>query len=351
MLVRVLASSDVSIGSGQDLSDALNCLNTSGQRVVLVNDASGKLAGIITDGDVRQALLRGATVHTPIIEVMNSTFVSAPEDVTENELIALSEKHGVSQIPCLDKEGKCTNVKVVYGERDRASIPNIAVIMAGGRGQRLRPFTDTTPKPLISVGESTLLDSVLDRCERAGFRHIYISVNYLAEKIVEHVGVTSSNFMSIDFLRELEPLGTAGSLTLLPKRPAEPFLVMNADILHAVNLEEVLKFHSANEAAITVCARSYETKVPFGVLRSDQGRVHSIEEKPTTSHLINAGIYVLSPEILDLVPTDTYTDMPSLIESAIRAGFSVLAYPIHEFWLDVGTLESLEEAKLLDGTW
>lgn len=333
------------------LSRVLEILSQTPHRLVLVEDADRRVLGIVTDGDIRTAFLEGAALTTPSSEFMNTSFVSVTDDTSTVDASVILRTNGISHLPILDGEGHLLGMFKSDSFDSMDLLDNWVVIMAGGRGERLRPLTDTLPKPLVSIGDKTLLDSVIEKCELEGFQKYFISVNYLRDLIIEHVQQNHARFAEIDFLLEDRPLGTGGSLTLLPSEPTLPILVLNSDILHNVNLRKLLEFHESNESHVTVCARRYPVQIPFGVLESDGDAVTAITEKPTYTYLVNAGIYVVSPEALKLLDVDEYADMPDLVTRAINSKLKVSVFPVHEFWLDVGTHESLEQAKQLRGVW
>jgi NDP-sugar pyrophosphorylase family protein len=201
---------------------------------------------------------------------------------------------------------------------------------------------------MLRVGGKPLLEIILEQCVEAGFQEFYLAVNYLKEQIQEHFGDGRRWHVNIQYLIEDQPLGTAGALSLLSQRPNEPVLVLNGDVLTRVDFNQLLRFHDEHAAAATLCVREHTTQIPYGVVRLDDLRVLTLEEKPVLSHYVNAGIYLLDPELLALVPEDRFYDMPQLLEQAVQHEHRVSAFPIHEYWLDVGLPETLERAH---GEW
>jgi NDP-sugar pyrophosphorylase family protein len=227
-------------------------------------------------------------------------------------------------------------------------LPNAAVIMAGGKGMRLRPHTDHCPKPMLRVDGKPMLEILIEQCIASGFRQFYISVNYLKEQIMEYFQDGVKWGVSIDYLIEDEPLGTAGSLQLLPGELQDAFLVLNGDILTRLNPSQLLRFHAEHDAAGTLCVREHITTVPFGVVQTKGVELVGFEEKPSYRQLVNAGVYVINPELLPLLPHHQAIDMPTLLQNAQQAGHRIAVCPIHEYWIDVGRPETLEEAH---DTW
>jgi NDP-sugar pyrophosphorylase family protein len=219
------------------------------------------------------------------------------------------------------------------------------VVMAGGLGTRLRPITDDRPKPLVEVEDGPILETLLERLSAQGFCHVYLSVNYEAEMIESHFGDGSEWGLQVEYLREEKRLGTAGPLSLLPERPAESILVVNGDLLTTLNFGQLMDFHDEQSAVATMGVRRYRTEIPYGVAELDGRRITGLEEKPTEEYFVNAGIYVLEPEVLDQIPDDTFFDMPELFRILVEDERHVTAYPIEEYWRDIARQEDLQKAQ------
>jgi len=234
------------------------------------------------------------------------------------------------------------------GERAAPRVPTPAtvVVMAGGRGERLRPLTDHLPKPLLAVGRTTILERLLERLFESGFSDVYLAVNYMADKIETAIGDGSRWGLQVRYLREDMPLLTAGALSLLPQRPAGPIVVLNADQVTQLSFARMVDYHVAEDAAVTVGVFFHEEQVKYGVVDLHDGMVIGLREKPTLRWPCNAGFYVISPEILDLIPHGAPYDMVQLSNAALAAGHRVVAFPIVETWLDIGTFDDLNNALL-----
>jgi len=219
--------------------------------------------------------------------------------------------------------------------------------MAGGFGKRLRPLTEHTPKPLLQIGSKPILETILDQFVEAGFHRFYISTHYKAEMVQEHFGNGSERGISIQYVHEYEPLGTAGALGLLPDDlPDLPIMMMNGDLLTKVDFIELLNFHSSNGGDATMCVREYEFEVPYGVIKAEDYRITSIVEKPVHRFFVNAGVYVLSPSVVEDIDGGSYLDMPHMLEERIRSDRKINMFPIHEYWLDIGKMEQFEQAQI-----
>ena len=331
------------------IREAIGVIDRGAAQIALVTDDDQRLLGTVTDGDIRRALLRGVALENPVEEIMFRNFRWLAATASESEALALMREQVLHQVPALDGEGRVVRLFLLEELLKPRTRPNPVLLMAGGEGRRLRPLTEETPKPMLQVGGKPMLERILEQCVEAGFREFWISVHYLKERIQDYFGDGARWEVSIRYLEEAEPMGTAGALGLLPERPAAPLLVMNGDVLTRVDFGSLLRFHEEHTSAATLCVREHATQIPYGVVQMDDTRVLRLEEKPVVSHYVNAGLYLLDPEILDLLPAAPEScDMPTLFEKAMRTGLPVNAFPIHEYWLDVGHPETLERAN---GEW
>ena len=327
------------------LREAIARIDASGIQAALVLDADGCLSGVLTDGDIRRAILRGQSLQTPTREVMNAHAVSVPAQTPREEMLAVMRLKEIHHLPLVDETGRVVGLATTDELIGAVERPNWVVLMAGGLGTRLRPLTEDFPKPLLAVRGKPILESILESFAEQGFRRIFLSVNYKAEMIQNHFGAGERWGVQVDYLQENTRLGTAGALSLLPQRPSVPLIVMNGDLLTRTNFDGLLAFHADQGAAATMAVREYDYQVPYGVVRLDGPRIASIEEKPVQRFFVNAGIYVLSPEVLGHLPAQSSFDMPTLFEKLIAAGESTAAYPLREYWLDIGQREEYERAQ------
>jgi dTDP-glucose pyrophosphorylase len=341
-IARIQVSFDATV------REAMLVIDAGALQIALVVDADRRLIGFLTDGDIRRGLLQGIDLEAPVHQVMNRNFRSVSDSDDKSAALAMMRRDGLRHVPVLDKYGRVVQLLVPRGLVDSPCLSNAVVIMAGGKGTRLRPHTEHCPKPMLPVGDQPILEILLEHCIASGFRAFYFSVNYLKEQIVEHFDDGSRWGVSIRYLVENEPLGTAGSLQLLPDGLKEPFLVLNGDVLTRLNPSKFLRFHTEYKAQATIGVREHEFTVPFGVVQAKGGELVVFEEKPTYRYLVNAGVYVIDPQLLPLLPAHQTTDMPSLLQAAQQAGHLVAVCPIHEYWIDVGRPETLEEAH---ATW
>jgi dTDP-glucose pyrophosphorylase len=327
------------------LRDVMIALDRGSAEIALVVDAKHVLVGLMTDGDVRRALLAGASIDEPLEPHMRKSFTTVGQNAGRAEVIDLMQARTIAQIPILDGEGRLVGLHLlrdVIGEEERE---NWAVVMAGGRGTRLAPLTDHTPKPMLRVAGRPILERIVLHLVGHGIRRIFIAINYLSEMIVDHFQDGANFGARIEYLREERPLGTAGALALLPAAPTAPVLIMNGDLVTQADVGALLQFHASGEQTISVAVRKYFHTVPFGCVQLDADKVVALDEKPTLTRLVNAGIYVLDPKVVARVPAGRESTTPALIEAAIAAGETVRALEIEDDWIDVGQKEQFRRAR------
>lgn len=320
----------------------------NGGGLAVVTDHGGRVVGTVVDGDVRRAMLAGTDLTVPVAELMGDDPALVSTTTPDAEVRALLERRKLPAAAVVDGDQVVglRHLTEVGGARPAVS----AVILAGGRGQRLRPLTDKVPKPLLTVGRTTIVERLLEALRNAGVVDVHLSVNYKAEVFEERLGDGEAYGIRLRYLREHKELHTAGPLSLLPEPPAGPVLVMNADQVTALDFARLVDFHHQQGGSVTVGAFDHEVQIPYGVLRLDGDRVSGIDEKPTLHQRCNAGIYVVDPDVVAMVPRNTFFGMPELVEAALAAGRAVSAFPIVEKFIDIGTLDELEAALVYFAT-
>lgn len=328
------------------IRDIVETLSLGGQQVALIVGDDDMLLGMVTDGDVRRGLLAGKTLEDSARAIMNTDFFAAWHDDDDATVLANMREREISQVPLVDDRGRLVGLRTLMGMTTvQPRRDNPVVLMAGGLGQRLRPLTEDCPKPLLSVGGKPLLETILRQFVEHGFHRFYLSVNYRAEMVEEYFGDGSRFGVEIDYLREDEQLGTAGALGLLPEPPREPIFVMNGDLLTRVDFPGMLDFHRDRGASATMAVRSFEMQVPYGVVEVDNHQIVNLQEKPVHQFFVNAGIYVLSPEAVSIIEKGQYLDMPRLFERLKEQGRPTAAFPIHEYWMDIGRKQDFDQAN------
>jgi len=335
----------VKLNPSSTIKEALVAIDSGAIKIALVVDESNKLLGTLTDGDIRRGILDGKSLDDSIKEI----YFKEPTVVTINEsrksIINICTSKKIYQIPVVDNDGKVVSIAMLDELLKHRSHSNKVILMVGGLGTRLRPLTETTPKPMLHVGGKPILQTIVERFASYGFTNIIMCVNYKSHIIQDYFGNGSEFGVSIEYILENKRMGTAGALSLLEERPSEPFFVMNGDLLTNVNFEHMLEFHLENSAVASMCVREYDFQVPYGVVNVENGRIKSIEEKPVHKFFVSAGIYMLDPECLDFIPKDEFYDMPTLFEKLIKMEKKTISFPLHEYWLDIGRVEEYKKAN------
>jgi dTDP-glucose pyrophosphorylase len=327
------------------IRDAIRNLNDVAIQIVLVTDEDGRLAGTLCDGDIRRGLLKGLHLDSPIESVLFRSPMVVPSSMGRDLVMQLMAANKIHQVPIVDESRRVLGLHLWDEIVAPVSRENTMVIMAGGKGTRLRPHTESCPKPMLPVAGKPMLEHILERAKAEGFTRFVLAVHYLGHMVEEYFGDGDKFGVRIDYLREDKPLGTAGALSLMSPRPQLPFVVTNGDVMSDIRYGELLDFHQRHGAAATMAVRLHEWQHPFGVVRMDGVDIVGFEEKPVARTHINAGVYALSPEVLDCMQVNDVCDMPSLFERMQARGTRTVAYPMHEPWLDVGRPDDLKLAN------
>jgi dTDP-glucose pyrophosphorylase len=325
--------------------DAMKLLNESASGLVIVSE-NKKLVGVVADGDVRRAILNNMPLTAAVSDMMNKSPMLAYEEDSREVILKKFKDKVVSRIPLVSKDLLVLDILALEKYIEKISEPEAhIVIMAGGLGSRLKPLTDLTPKPMLKVGGKPILENIIDGCIEQGFKKFSISVNYKKEIIKSYFENGSKWNVEIDYLEEDKKLGTAGALSLLDSTIDKPIIVMNGDILTKVDFNKVLNFHTENTAKATMCLKEYDFQVPYGVVKMDGIKVSRIDEKPVQKFLVNAGIYVLSPDVLKYIPENEIYNMTNLFDDLKKTEKEVIGFPIHEYWIDIGREKDFERAQ------
>jgi dTDP-glucose pyrophosphorylase/CBS domain-containing protein len=335
----------LTVSADATVLDALKAIDAGKEAISFVVSADGRVIGSLTDGDVRRALLAGASLESRCLaSIMHAEFISVREQTGRAEVLDVMRSRQVEQIPVLDADGRLCGMHSIREMITEKARPNSAVILAGGRGTRLHPLTDAVPKPMLPVAGRPILERLVMHLMGFGVTRIYLSVNYLGHVIEKHFGDGSALGCSIEYLKERKPLGTGGPLSLLPHQ-SDPVVVVNGDLVTQCDFGSILDFHQAGGYAATFGVRPYLLDIPFGVAEVDGDRLVAIREKPTEKMLVNAGIYVLSPAAIRMVPSETEYPITTLFSDCIAAGMKIGAPVIEDEWLDVGRHDELRRAR------
>jgi len=352
-LLRLIGASEneienIYVGVDKDISSAIEALEKSSLKSVVVTDLDGMVHGVISDGDIRRALYRGLSSVSLLAEIMCSEPVVVVGDVRTDEVLQIMEDKKINFIPLVDDKGVLKGVWSAYALAKLSPLENRFVIMAGGKGSRLGELTLETPKPLLEVGGTPIIEKIIRSARQSGFRNFIITVNYLSDKIVEYLEDGGWLDVNIEYVHEDQPLGTAGSLSLINPHLTSPCILVNGDIVSDVCYRELLQYHLDFPSGATVAVRTHVMENPYGVLHIVDNELLSFEEKPKYISDINAGMYVLNPEVLEQMQVGVYIDMPTLLMDLVDNGGRVSAYRLKATWVDVGRPDDLFAARKVE---
>lgn len=334
----------VKIAENSSIKEALRVIGKERVRLGIVVDSKDKLLGVISDSDIRKALIEGKGVNDSIAAIYTKNPLTIKENISESELLALSAKTDIYDFPVVDEKGRVISIKSVAQVLGEKKLSNPVILMAGGLGTRLAPLTKDTPKPMLKVGKKPILETIIERFRTQGFHHFTLCVNY-KKQIIERYFEDGAKFgVAINYTKERTKLGTAGALSLLDD-VKESFIVMNADILTELNFKELLNAHKKSKALLTMCVREFSYQVPYGVIEKKGEFISKITEKPTQKFLVSAGIYVCEPEILSFIPQNKSFDMPELVATLLQKKAKVGSYVISDYWIDIGRMDEFNRAN------
>jgi len=334
------------LNSSASIRQAMETIDKGAVRIALIIDSDDRLIGTISDGDIRRAILGGKSLDASIEGTYCSEPVTATTDTKRETLLTLAHEHAISKIPLVSSDGKLIGLETLDDLITPTKKDNHVVLMVGGLGTRLRPLTESTPKPMLHVGGKPILQTIVERFVSYGFVNLTLCLNYKSEIIRNYFDDGSKFGANIDYILEEKRMGTAGALSLMKRSLDAPFFVMNGDLLTSVNFESLLDFHVDNNALGTMCVREYDFQVPYGVVEVDGASIKSIHEKPVHKFFVSAGIYMLSPEVLGMIPCDEFFDMPTLFEKIVEEHeVRAISFPLREYWIDIGRIEEYEKAN------
>jgi len=337
---------DITVRQFITIREALGLIDRSSKQILLVVDEIGKLIGTVNDGDIRRGLLRGASIDDTIDVIYFKEPTVANVNDSKEHIIRIAVTKKIHQIPIVDNDGNLVGLNMLDELISKQTKSTPVVLMAGGLGTRLGELTKTIPKPMLHVGNKPILETIIENFAKYGYVNFILSVNYLSHVIEEYFGDGSRLGVSIVYIHEQKRMGTAGALSLIRDQLTEPFFVMNGDLLTNVNFDHLHNYHLAQNALGTMGVREYDFQVPYGVVNIDNGKISSIVEKPVHKFFVSAGIYMLSPEVLSMIPENDFFDMPSLFETMIaKDDANAVSFPIHEYWLDIGRMNDYEQAN------
>lgn len=332
------------ISKNTTVRQALQKLDELRQDAILFVTDNRKLIGSITDGDLRRGFIKGLGFEDEILSFVQPN----PEFIYENEFdqnkLETLRKKNYKLLPILNRDHII--VDILNFRLKTTLLPVDAVLMAGGKGSRLRPLTNNTPKPLLKVGEKPIIEYNIDRLAKVGVNTVYLSINYLGEQLESYFGDGTEKNISIKYIRENKPLGTIGSVMLVDDFQNEEIIVMNSDLLTNIDFADFYKAFKDADADMAVASVSYHVDIPYAVLETDETqKVQSLKEKPRYTYFSNAGIYLLKTKILEMIPKDEFFDITTLMDKVIEMDRKLITYPINGYWLDIGRMEDYKKAQ------
>ncbi len=322
--------------------EQLNALRHISRLILFVIDDNNRVIGSVTDGDIRRSLIKKRDINIPIEEICNPNFLFESSDKNYIDFTSYKNKD-IKILPLLDEENHL--VDIIDLDKQQAQLPLECMIMAGGRGKRLSPLTDTVPKPMLNLGGMPIIERNINRLISFGIKKFYISVKYLGEQIVEHFGDGSDKGVRIEYIWEDEPLGTAGALSLVEKFATEQVLLMNSDLLTNVNFEIMYKTLLSSKADIVVASTEYKVDIPYAIFETDGNQVVDFKEKPSKVYHANAGIYILNKSLINAIPKNTFFDITDLMENLVKSGGKLVYCPIVGYWIDIGKPADYKQAQ------
>ncbi len=343
--------SSLVVSEDSTIRNVISCIDRNGKGIAIVLDGDNHLIATVTDGDIRRAILAGLDAELPVRELLNRRTNMAPGGpitalvgTPDTTLLHMMAETTVRHIPLVDEENRVVDLALLSELVREYELPLRAVVMAGGFGTRLRPLTEDLPKPMLPLGSRPLLELIVEQLREAGIKRLNVATHYKGDVISEHFKDGQDFGVDIRYVKENQPLGTVGALSLLEESD-EPLLVINGDILTRVDFRAMHSFHREHNADLTVAVRLYEMRVPYGVVDTDGVAVRGISEKPLLKQFINAGIYLLSPTVKRMIPNGQPYDIPDLIQLLLNEGRTVVSFPIREYWIDIGEAGQYDQAQ------
>lgn len=336
---------DVCLTETATVKDSMQLLSDFGTRIVMIVDSNMLLLGTITDGDIRRGILRGLTFDAPVSEIMHKTPSVITEDMSSVQIRALFKEKNIIAAPIINADNQVIGLEDIASSQENERDDISVLIMAGGFGKRLGDLTKDVPKPMLPLGNKPILEHIIDSFVKQRFSNFFISTHYKSQAIKEYFGDGSEKGIAIQYLEEDHPLGTAGCLYFLKNKVKDLFIVINGDLQVDFDFDFLIDFHRKNKSLATMCVRQSKLHVPYGVVETDRMEVKKIIEKPLYTHNVNAGIYCFSKEVLSFITELEHIDMPELLQRIIDQNHKVLAFPLHEYWVDMGTFDTLNKAR------
>ncbi len=356
MFIKKNKFKNLIVDKNKTIKDVLISLNKStlpDKKLCIITDKS-KVLNVLTDGDVRRIMIYQKNLNEKISSYLQKKFIYGTLKETEIELNNKLKKHKIDFIPILNSKKKLVSIfyRDLVLKNNKKKFSNEVFILAGGRGKRMFPLTDFTPKPLLSIGKETILETLITLFKNQGFYNFTISVNYMSEQIMNYIKEKKFSDVNIKFVLESKKLGTAGSLSKLKIQSSKPIIVVNGDIYTRLNFFELLNFHIKRKNEITVGSHFYNQEIPYGVIDNKVRKSELIKEKPSFQYMISAGIYIINKKLIKKIKKNKFLNMNDFINYEFKKKTKVGIFPIHELWMDIGDHGSFINAQTkIDQEW
>ncbi len=335
----------IMISPETNIKEVIKIIDKAAKQIVLVVDENKKILGTVTDGDIRRGIINSIDMDNKVRTIMNEDFFSLHYNTPKEDILNKFKEKSFHQIPLLDDKGRVKDLAILNEIIKESKKDNTVVLMVGGLGTRLRPLTNDIPKPLLPIGDKPILETIVEQFKAYGFVNFIFCTNYKDTQIKKYFGDGSILDVNIIYINEKKRLGTAGALSLINKKIEGPFFVMNGDLLTRLNFDTMMKYHKEDGYVMTIGSREYNYQIPYGVFQIDNQKVTHLVEKPNHSVFVNAGIYILEPELLDMIPDNEFYNMTDLINKLLNKEQSIGAFPIREYWADIGQHEDYKKAN------
>lgn len=335
----------IKITTDTTISKALKVISEGTLRIAVLVDKKDKLLGTLTDGDIRRGLLKGLNLNSSVKSIIFKKPIVAKKTDGKEKLLKIALSKKIYQIPVIDKNRKVIGIYVLDELIKSKKKSNKVVIMAGGKGMRLRPLTKKIPKPMLKVGKKPILQTIVEKFKQSGYENFVMCVNYKSTIIKSYFGNGEKFGVKIEYIKEKTKMGTAGALSLFKEKPKEPFFLINGDLLTNLDFEKMLDFHYQHNSKATMCIKEFNVESPYGEVKLKNENIKTIEEKPKHKFFVNAGVYVLDPKCIDLIPK-TFFDVTSLFKKMIGKKYKTISFPLGEYWLDIGRHHDYDKANL-----
>ena len=327
------------------IKQAMKIISKGALQIAIAVDKKDRLIGTLTDGDIRYGFLRGLNINSSVQSIIFKKPIIANKNDSKEKLLKIALSKKIYQIPVVDKNKKLIGIHILDQLIKINNKSNKVVIMAGGKGMRLRPLTKNIPKPMLKVGNKPILQTIVEKFKESGYENFIICVNYKSKIIKDYFGDGKRFGVKINYIQEKKRMGTAGALSFLRKKPKDPFFVINGDLLTNLDFEKMLDYHTKHNSRATMGIREYNIDSPYGEVKLINEKISSIEEKPKHKFFVNAGVYILDPKCINLIPKKFY-DMPSLFKKIIAKNYKTISFPLGEYWLDIGRVNDYKKANL-----